>query len=169
MSKVTFQQAEVNLNGSLIAVGAKAPNFVMCKADLSDYSLSENTGKVIVLSVVPSLDTPVCQASARAFNKNLAGMGAQVLCISKDLPFAQSRFCQAEGIENVIPLSDYRNDSDFGKNYGLDIADTALRGLLTRAVIVIDKEGKVSYVQLVDEITNEPDYDAVIKAVQAVL
>lgn len=169
MSNVTFQNATVNLNGTLIEVGAKAPNFVMCKGDLSDYELSENTGKVIVLSVVPSLDTPVCQASARAFNKKLSGMGAQVLCISKDLPFAQSRFCQAEGIENVIPLSDFRDDSNFGTNYGLAIADTALRGLLTRAVIVIDKTGSVSYVQLVNEITNEPDYDAVVKAVASVI
>lgn len=169
MTQVTFQQAPVNVKGSLIKVGDVAPNFVMTKNDLSDYELTANKGKVLVLSVVPSLDTPVCQASARAFNEKAAGLGAEVLCISKDLPFASGRFCTAEGIQNVVALSDFRNDSNFGEAYGLEIADTVLRGLLTRAVIVVDKEGKVAYVELVGEITNEPNYEAALAAAKAAL
>ena len=147
--------------GEFVKVGAQAPDFSLVKGDLGTMTLADVKGKYAVLNIFPSMDTGVCAASVRRFNKLAAGKAdTVVLAISKDLPFAQGRFCTAEGIENVVPLSDFRYTSDFGEKYGVLMTDGPLCGLLARAVVVVDPEGKVIYTDLVPEITQEPDYDA---------
>ena len=147
-------------------VGVIAPDFTAVKASLTEVKLEEYRGKKVVLNIFPSIDTGVCAASVRRFNKVASEMAdTAVLCISKDLPFAQARFCGAEGLENVETLSAFRGDS-FEKGYGLLMTDSPLQGLLARAVVVIDKDGKVVYTELVDDITHEPDYDRAIAALQ---
>lgn len=147
-------------------VGVMAPDFTAVKASLAEAKLEEYRGKKVVLNIFPSIDTGVCAASVRRFNKVASEMAdTAVLCISKDLPFAQTRFCGAEGLENVETLSAFRGDS-FEKGYGLLMTDGPLQGLLARAVVVIDKGGKVVYTELVDDITHEPDYDRAIAALQ---
>lgn len=163
---VTFKGTTVTLTGSFISAGTKAPDFNLVKNDLSEYTLKENKGKYLVLNIFPSLDTGVCAASVRKFNKMAAELpNTTVLCISKDLPFAQSRFCTVEGIENVVPLSDFRHNSSFGEKYGILMTDGPLQGLLARAVVVINPEGEIIYSELVAEITQEPDYEAVLKVI----
>lgn len=167
MAKTAFQGAPVSLAGEFIAVGAQAPEFSLVKGDLSSFTVADIKGKYAILNIFPSMDTGVCAASVRKFNKLAAGMdNTVVLAISKDLPFAQGRFCTAEGIENVIPLSDYRYTSDFGEKYGVLMTDGVLCGLLARAVVIINPEGKVIYTELVPEITQEPDYDAALAALK---
>lgn len=167
MAKTAFQGTPVSLAGEFIAVGAQAPEFSLVKGDLSSFTLADIKGKYAILNIFPSMDTGVCAASVRKFNKLAAGMdNTVVLAISKDLPFAQGRFCTAEGIENVIPLSDYRYTSDFGEKYGVLMSDGVLCGLLARAVVVVNPEGKVIYTELVPEITQEPDYDAALAALK---
>lgn len=167
MAKTAFQGAPVSLAGEFIAVGAQAPEFSLVKGDLSNFTLADIKGKYAILNIFPSMDTGVCAASVRKFNKLAAGMdNTVVLAISKDLPFAQGRFCTAEGIENVIPLSDYRYTSDFGEKYGVLMTDGVLCGLLARAVVIISPEGKVIYTELVPEITQEPNYDAALAALK---
>lgn len=147
-------------------VGVMAPNFTAVKASLAEAKLEEYRGKKVVLNIFPSIDTGVCAASVRRFNKVASEMAdTAVLCISKDLPFAQARFCGAEGLANVETLSAFRGDS-FEKGYGLLMMDGPLQGLLARTVVVIDKDGKVVYTELVDDITHEPDYDRAIAALQ---
>lgn len=165
MAKITFKNSPVETNGELPSNGTVAPDFTLVRKDLSELSLSELKGKNVVLNVFPSLDTEVCAMSVRKFNERASALkDTTVLCISKDLPFAQSRFCAAEGIENVVPLSSFRCDC-FEKNYGLLMIDGPLKGLLARAVLVIDKDGKVKYTEIVPEITHEPNYDAAIAAI----
>lgn len=167
MAKTAFQGAPVSLAGEFIAVGAQAPEFSLVKGDLSSFTLADIKGKYAILNIFPSMDTGVCAASVRKFNKLAAGMdNTVVLAISKDLPFAQGRFCTAEGIENVIPLSDYRYTSDFGEKYGVLMTNGVLCGLLARAVVIINPEGKVIYTELVPEITQEPDYDVALAALK---
>lgn len=167
MAKTAFQGAPVSLAGEFIAVGAQTPEFSLVKGDLSSFTLADIKGKYAILNIFPSMDTGVCAASVRKFNKLAAGMdNTVVLAISKDLPFAQGRFCTAEGIENVIPLSDYRYTSDFGEKYGVLMTDGVLCGLLARAVVIINPEGKVIYTELVPEITQEPNYDAALAALK---
>lgn len=167
MSKTAFKGSPVNLAGEFINTGIAAPDFTMVKGDLSQFKLSETRGKFVVLNIFPSLDTGVCATSVRKFNQLAAKMNnTVVLAISKDLPFAQGRFCTTEGIENVIPLSDFRNPSDFDVNYGVLIADGPLSGLLARSVVVINPEGKIIYTELVPEITQEPDYEAALAAIK---
>ena len=164
MSAITFKGNAVNTVGSLPAVGDTAKNFTLVGTDLSDASLSDYEGKNVILNIFPSINTGVCAESVRKFNKEAASLvNTVVLCISKDLPFAQSQFCGAEGIDNVIMLSDFR--TDFGNEYGVLMADGPLKGLLSRAVIVINSEGKVTYTEQVPEIGQEPDYEAALKAV----
>ncbi|GAE15696.1 lipopolysaccharide ABC transporter [Bacteroides pyogenes JCM 6292] len=159
MATTNFKGQPVKLIGEFIQVGKVAPNFELVKTDLSSFSLKELSGKNVVLNIFPSLDTGVCAASVRRFNKEAARLkDTVVLAISKDLPFAAARFCAAEGIENVVSLSDFRF-SDFDESYGVRMADGPLAGLLARAVVVIGKDGKVAYTELVPEITQEPDYD----------
>ncbi len=166
MSTITFKGMEVHTNGTLPVVGTMAPAFKLVQTDLMDLSLSELKGKKVILNIFPSLDTGVCAASVRRFNKEAAGLNNTViLAISKDLPFAHTRFCTVEGIQNVKPLSVFR-DTDFEKKYGVLLIDGPLQGLLARAVVAIDENGKVIYTELVPEITQEPNYEAVMAHIQ---
>lgn len=161
MTTVTFSGNPVQLKGALPTVGAAAPAFTLTAADLADKTLADFAGKRKVLNIFPSIDTGVCQQSVRTFNQRAAALNnTVVLCISADLPFAQARFCGAEGLDNVVTLSSFR--SSFAQDYGVALADGALRGLTTRAVVVLDEHDKVLYVGLVPEITQEPDYDAAL-------
>jgi len=145
-------------------VGSKAPGFKLTTGDLSTKSLSDYQGKKVILNVFPSIDTGTCAASVRAFNQKAAGLdNTVVLCISKDLPFAQGRFCAAEGISNVETLSEYK-DSNFSDAYQVKIADGPLAGLLSRAVVVVGEDGTVKYTEQVAEITDEPNYDNALAA-----
>ncbi|MGH8214718.1 MAG: thiol peroxidase [Rhodanobacteraceae bacterium] len=164
MSNVNFKGNPVHLEGTFPKVGDKAPAFRLIAGDLSEKSLADFAGKRKVLNIFPSVDTGVCAASVRHFNKDAAGLkNAVVLCISADLPFAQARFCGAEGIENVTMLSMMRG-REFLKDYGVAMTDGPLAGLAARAVVVLDEHDKVIHTQLVDEIGHEPDYDAALKA-----
>lgn len=167
MAKTAFNGSSVSLAGEFVATGAKAPEFSLVKGDLSTYTLADAKGKYAILNIFPSLDTGVCAASVRKFNQLAAGRAnTVVLAISKDLPFAQGRFCTTEGIENVVALSDFRYTSDFGQKYGVLMTDGPLCGLLARAVVVLNPEGEVVYTELVPEITTEPNYDAAIAALK---
>ncbi len=163
MAKITLQGNPVNTSGSLPNKDSQAKDFELVAADLSVKTLADFAGSKVVLNIFPSLDTGTCAASVRHFNKVASELdNTKVLCISKDLPFAQARFCGAEGLDNVITLSDFR--SNFGETYGLQIVDGPLAGLHSRAVVVLDEKGKVIYTQQVPEIVDEPNYDEVLKA-----
>lgn len=163
MATTAFQGNTVHTSGELPEVGAAAPSYELVGSDLSPVTSRDFSGKRVVLNIFPSLDTGVCAQSVREFNQRAGSLeNTAVVCVSKDLPFAHERFCSAEGIENVTTGSAFR--SEFGADYGLDQTDGPLQGLLARAVVVLDENGKVVYTQLVDEITNEPDYDGVEKA-----
>lgn len=166
MATITFKGATVNTSGQLPAKGSAAPDFTLVKTDLSEISLKDFKGKKVVLNIFPSIDTGVCAASVRKFNKEASALtNTVVLAISADLPFAAGRFCSVEGIENVHPASVFRN-ADFAKDYGILMLDGPLKGLLARSVVVIDEDGKVVYNQLVPETTEEPNYEAAIAAVK---
>ncbi|MBO5226076.1 MAG: thiol peroxidase [Parabacteroides sp.] len=166
MAKITFKGQEVNTNGVLPEVGAEAPDFKGVRSDLSELHLKSLRGKKVVINVFPSLDTAVCAASVRRFNKEAAScLNTVVLAVSKDLPFAQGRFCTTEGIERVIPISMFR-DSCFEREYGLLMIDGPLAGLLARSVIVIDESGKIIYRELVPEIINEPNFEAAVASLR---
>lgn len=163
MASTKFKGNPVNTNSTLPAVGSPAPDFTLVGADLAEKSLKDFAGKTIVLTINPSYDTGVCQAAAAKFNNELAGKDGVVgLLVSADLPFAQKRFCAAEGVETVIPLSTFR--SSFAQDYGVELIDGPLKGVTARAVIVIDPAGQVKYVELVDEVTTEPNYEAALAA-----
>jgi len=165
MAKVTLGGKPSNTVADLPSKGQMAPDFKLVKTDMSEVSLSDYKGKSVILNIFPSVDTGVCAASVRKFNEEAAALdNTVVLCVSKDLPFAQARFCGAEGIENAIPVSNFRNDS-FGKDYGVEILDGGFKGLNARAVVVINPDGEVTYNQLVPEIGNEPDYEKALEAV----
>ncbi|QHI68983.1 thiol peroxidase [Tichowtungia aerotolerans] len=165
MAQVTFKGSPVQTVGELPGAGNPAPDFTLVKRDLSETSLSNYKGKKLVLNIFPSIDTGVCAASVRVFNSQATNLeNTAVLCISVDLPFAQERFCGAEGIENAETVSAFR--SDFGSAYGVTIADGPLAGLFSRAVVVIDEDGKVVYTEQVPEIAQEPDYDAALAALK---
>ncbi|MCW7546472.1 thiol peroxidase [Photorhabdus sp. P32] len=156
---VKFQGNDISVSGQFPKSGEKAQDFTLTAKDLSDVSLSHYAGKRKVLNIFPSIDTGVCAASVRKFNQVANDLeNTVVLCISADLPFAQSRFCGAEGLSNVVTLSTLRGGS-FSEDYGVAISNSPLSGLTARAVIVLDESDNVIYSQLVDEITNEPDYD----------
>ena len=152
----------INTVGELPAVGASAPSFTLTGTDLGVVTSEQFRGKGLLLNIFPSVDTPVCAASVRTFNERAAQSGVTVLCVSNDLPFAQSRFCGAEDIENVTTASGFRDA--FGQDYGIAIADGPFAGLLGRAVVVLDADGNVTYSELVPEIGQEPDYDAALAA-----
>lgn len=162
MSQVTFKGNPVNTRGSLPTVGSKAPNFQLTAGDLSTKQITDFSGKKVVLNIFPSIDTGTCAASVRAFNKKVSEFeNTVVLCVSRDLPFAQGRFCAAEGIDNVVVLSEYK-DSSFSDAYGVKFIDGPLEGLLSRAVVVINEAGEVVYTEQVSEVTEEPNYDAAL-------
>lgn len=163
---VKFKGSPVSLVGQDVKVGDDAPSVVLKGKDLGDVSVGGKKGKIQVINVVPSLDTPVCAIQAKTFNKKATECaGVEVSLVSMDLPFAQGRFCATEGIEKLEVLSDFAK-KEFGEKYGVLIGDSALAGLLARAVFVVDANGKVIYREICDEITNEPDYEAVLAVIK---
>ena len=166
METVYLKGTPCHTYGSLPEIGSKAPRYTLVDKDLKDISCLDFLDRRVVLNIFPSIDTDVCAASVRRFNKEAAGVpDVSVICVSMDLPFAQSRFCAAEGIENVTVASAFRSPL-FAQKFGLQLVDGPLAGLLARAVIVLDEDRKVIYTQLVSEITNEPDYEAAIAALK---
>ncbi len=164
---VHFQGNPVKVSGQIPQVGSKAAPFTLVAKDLSDVTLSQYAGKRKVLNIFPSIDTGVCAASVRKFNQLATELdNTLVLCISADLPFAQSRFCGAEGLSNVVTLSTLRNP-EFQQAYGVSLEDSALKGLTARAVVVLNEQDEVIFSQLVNEITTEPDYAAALEALKA--
>lgn len=164
MATITLRGAPFQTNGELPKVGGDAPGFRLVTADLKDVSLHDFAGKKKVLNIFPSIDTPVCATSVRKFNEKAAGISdAVVLCISADLPFAQARFCGAEGLKNVHTLSLMRGAA-FAKDYGVHIDNGPLAGLTARSVVVLDQNNKVVHAELVTEVASEPNYDAALKA-----
>jgi len=162
MSQVTLRGNPVKVDGNFPTVGDKAPAFKLVGKDLADVTLANFSGKRKVLNIFPSVDTPTCATSVRHFNESASQLdNTVVLCISADLPFAQARFCGAEGLDNVVTLSTLRGH-EFLKNYGVALADGPLAGLTARAVVVLDEQDKVIHTELVGEIANEPNYDAVL-------
>jgi len=165
MASITLGGNSINTTGNLPEKGVKAPDFKLVKSDLSSLSLGDLKGKIVVLNIFPSLDTGVCAASVRQFNAAASELeNTVVVCVSKDLPFAHSRFCVAEGLQNVVSASDFK-DGSFGNDYGVTIAESPLAGLLSRAVVVLDEEGMVKYTEQVPEIAQEPDYESALKAI----
>jgi thioredoxin-dependent peroxiredoxin len=162
MATITLKGNPIETIGELPAVGSKIPGFTLTKTDLSDCALADFAGKNIVFSIFPSIDTPVCAASVRRFNSDASSLeNTVVLCVSADLPFAHNRFCEGEGLENVVSLSNFRS-SKFGKDFGVEITTGPLSGLLSRAVVIVDEDGVVKYTEQVPEITQDPDFDAAL-------
>ncbi|WP_294346428.1 thiol peroxidase [Prosthecochloris sp.] len=164
MANITLKGNPVATVGELPAKGTDAPSFTLVNKDLAETSMTDFSGKRIVLNIFPSLDTPVCAASVRRFNLEASSIpDTVVLCVSADLPFAHKRFCEVEGIENVVSLSVFRSP-EFGNDYGVTMVDGPLKGILSRAVVIVNDQGKVIYAEQVPEITQEPDYEAALKA-----
>ena len=168
MASVTLRGNPLTLGGSEVSVGQAAPDFTAVNNDLQSVKLSEAQGKVVILSSVPSVDTPVCDTETRRFNEEAAklGEGIEIWTLSMDLPFAQKRWCGAAGVEQVKTLSDFREHA-FAEGYGVLIADGPLAGVTARAVFVVGKDGTLKHVEYVSEIANEPDYDAALNAAKA--
>ncbi|MDY0350152.1 MAG: thiol peroxidase [Desulfobulbaceae bacterium] len=164
MASITLQGNPITTVGELPAVNTQAPAFTLTGTDLADHSLADYANRTVVLNIFPSLDTSVCAASVRRFNAEAGGLdNTVVLCISADLPFAHKRFCETEGLDRVIPLSVFRSP-DFGRDYGVTISSGPLAGLLSRAIVIIDPSGRVTYTEQVPEITQEPDYAAALRS-----
>jgi len=164
MAAITLGGNPIHTAGEIPKKGTQAPNFSLVKTDLSTATLADFAGSKLVLNIFPSIDTGVCATSVRTFNQKASELeNTKVLCISRDLPFAQKRFCAAEGLENVESLSDFK-DGSFGEAYGLSITDGPLAGLHSRAVIVLDEKGQVTYSEQVPEIAQEPNYEAALAA-----
>jgi len=164
MTEITLKGSPIHTNGQLPAIGAPAPDFRLVGSDLGDKQLKDFLGKKLVISTVPSLDTAVCATATKKFNESVKN--ATVLVVSADLPFAQKRFCEAEKAEHIHPLSMMRSKA-FAKDYGVLIEDGPLEGLCARSIIVVDESGKVIYTELVPEITQEPNYEAVLQALSS--
>ena len=166
MAKITLKGNPIETIGDLPKVGTPLPDFCLTKTDLAETTLKDYAGKRLVLNIFPSIDTPVCAASVRRFNQEASNLAnTVVLCVSADLPFAHKRFCGAEGINNVISLSDYRYGS-FAKTYGVGITTGALKGVHSRAVVIANESGKVIYTEQVPDITQDPNFDAALKALK---
>lgn len=164
MAAITLKGNEIHTSGKLPEIGSTAPDFTLRGVDLSVKTLNDFNGKNLVLNIFPSIDTGTCAASVRNFNKKAAELNnTRILCISRDLPFAQSRFCGAEGIENVVMLSDFHT-GQFGKDYGLDIIDGPLTGFNSRCIVVVNPAGQVIYTEQIAETTEEPNYDKALAA-----
>ncbi len=164
MATVTLKGGAINTSGNLPEVGTNAPDFLLTATDLSVQSLTNYAGSKVVLNIFPSIDTGTCAQSVRTFNREASELkNTKVLCISRDLPFAHGRFCGAEGLENVISLSDFK-DGSFGQAYGLDFIDGPLEGLHSRCVVVLDENGTVKYTEQVNETVDEPNYKAALEA-----
>ncbi len=166
MAQVTLKGNPIHTSGELPKVGAPAPGFNLVKTDLGEATLKDYAGRRVVLNIFPSLDTPTCATSVRTFNALASGAAnTTVLCVSADLPFAAKRFCSTEGLENVVPASCFRH-AEFGAAYGVALVDGPLKGLLARAIVVIDAKGTVLHTQLVPEIAEEPNYEAALAALK---
>jgi len=166
MATITLKGNSIETCGTLPAKSSQAPDFKLVKTDLAEVTLADYKGKKIVLNIFPSIDTPVCAASVRSFNKAAGELAnTVVLCISADLPFAHTRFCETDGLKNVESLSVFRAPA-FGKDYGVTITTGPLAGLMSRAIVIIDAAGKVIYTEQVPEITHEPNYDAAMAALR---
>jgi thiol peroxidase len=164
MAQVTLKGGPCTTSGTLPAVGSQLPAFALVKTDLGEITKADLAGRCAVLNIFPSLDTPTCAMSVRAFNARASqAKGAKVLCVSMDLPFAASRFCAAEGLNDVVPASAFRSPG-FGRDFGVSLLDGPLKGLLARAVVIVDGAGKVLHSQLVPEIATEPDYGAALES-----
>ncbi|GAL09792.1 thiol peroxidase Tpx-type [Vibrio astriarenae] len=164
MQQVTFQGNPVKIVGTIPTVGSLAPDFSLTASDLSDLTLSSFKGQNVIINIFPSVDTPVCAASVRKFNEEASNLeNTTILCVSADLPFAVGRFCEVEGIDNVQHASTFRNP-EFAEAYGVLIPEGALRGLATRAIVCVNVDGKVTYSELVKEITDEPNYSLALNA-----
>jgi len=165
MANITLGGNPTETIGNLPKTGTKAPNFKLTTIDLSQKSLSDFSGKRVILNIFPSIDTGTCATSVREFNKSAADLeNTTVVCISRDLPFAQARFCGAEGIENLVMLSDFSTGS-FGKDYGLEITSGPMANLHSRAIVIIDENGNITYTEQVPEIADEPNYKAALKTI----
>jgi thiol peroxidase len=165
MAQITLKGNQIETAGTLPSTGSKAPEFSLIGTDLGEVKLSDYAGKNVVLNIFPSLDTPVCAASVRRFNQEASEQeNTVVLSVSADLPFAHSRFCEAEGLKDVISLSVFRSP-EFGDDYGVTIKTGPLSGLLSRAIVIVNKDGDVVYNEQVPEIAQEPDYDSALRAI----
>ncbi|MGA1599492.1 MAG: thiol peroxidase [bacterium] len=165
MAQITLRGNAINTCGDLPSNGSAAPQFTLTNKDLGEMTLASLAGKNVILNIYPSIDTPTCATSTRTFNELMSGKeDTVVVCVSADLPFAQSRFCGAEGLENVHTASTFRNP-EFGEQFGVTIIDGPLAGLMARAIVVMDGSGKVVHTELVSEIAQEPNYDAAMSAV----
>lgn len=163
MANITLKGNSIHTLGELPAIGSKAPNFELTASDLSTKTLADYSGQKLVLNIFPSVDTGVCAQSVRTFNEQASGLdNTKVLCISRDLPFALNRFCAAEGLDNVVSLSEFKDDN-FSKSYQVKITDGPLEGLMSRAVVVVNEEGNVVYTEQVPEIGQEPNYEAALE------
>ncbi|NLD92205.1 MAG: thiol peroxidase [Fibrobacter sp.] len=166
MATITLKGTAISTCGTLPSVGTKVPSFVLTKSDLSDTTSESFAGKRIVFNIFPSIDTGICALSVKRFNKEASSLNnVVVLCISMDLPFAQGRFCGAEGLNDVVTLSAFRSGT-FGKDFGLTITDGPLKGLFSRAVVITDEKGTVIYTEQVPEIAQEPDYESALKCLK---
>lgn len=165
MAKITLKGNEINTVGNLPEIGSQAKDFILVADNLLEKSLADFAGKRVVLNIFPSIDTGICAASARHFNQDASSLeNTVVVNVSKDLPFALGRFCAAEGLENVINLSDFRGN--FGADYGVTIENSPMKGLLSRAVVILDESGKVIYTEQVPEIVQEPNYESALNALK---
>lgn len=165
MAQITLRGNPVTTSGELPAIGSKVPSFTLTKADLSEMTNADLAGRRTILNIFPSIDTPTCAASTRKFNELASSLdNTTVICVSADLPFAQRRFCGVEGLTNVQTGSSFR--SDFGNVFGVTLTDGVMKGVLARAVIVLDDQGTVTYTELVGEIANEPNYEAATDALK---
>lgn len=160
MAKITLGGTETNTIGNLPEVGSQAPDFQLVSKDMKELTLASYHGQNVILNIYPSIDTGVCAMSTVKFNQEASNLeNTRIVCVSKDLPFALSRYCKAEGIENLDNLTNFRDGGGFGEGYGVEIVDGAFKGLNARAIVVIDGEGKVIYTELVPEVGQEPNYE----------
>lgn len=167
MAKITLGGNETNTIGELPAVGSDAPDFHLVKKDMSEVTLASYHGQKVIMNIYPSIDTGICAMSTSKFNQEASKLeNTRIVCVSKDLPFALNRYCEAEGIDNLDNLTNFRDGGAFGKEYGVEILDSAFKGLNARAVVVVDENGKVVYTELVPEVGQEPNYEKALAAVK---
>lgn len=165
MAKITLGGTETNTIGNLPEIGSEAPDFLLASKEMEEKSLASYHGQKVILNIYPSIDTGICAASTKKFNEEADKLeNTRIICVSKDLPFALSRYCEAEGIKNLDNLTNFRDGGDFGKKYGVEIVDGAFKGLNARAIVVIDADGKVKYTELVPEVGQEPNYEKALSA-----
>ncbi|WP_420576757.1 thiol peroxidase [Ekhidna sp.] len=166
MAKITLGGNETNTIGNLPEVGSQAPDFTLVSKDMQEKTLASYHGQKVILNIYPSIDTGVCAMSTTKFNQEASKLdNTRIVCVSRDLPFALKRYCDAEGIDNLDNLTNFRDGGDFGKSYGVEITDGAFKGLNARAIVVIDEDGTVKYTELVSEVGQEPNYEKALAAI----